>query len=110
MQLIGVHPYYYRLSSKSLTMTRYVEIQCLNAKLYALHTEGLWSKFQIYSKGYYDCALWLLKKSESKSVGIKYISYALLLHPFSIKNWILFGRLILPKGFKKLVQKSVQLL
>jgi len=109
MKLTGVNPYYYRLSSKSLTTTRYIDIQCLNSKLYAFYTEGLWSKLKIYSKGYYDCALWILKKSKSKSLGIKYISYALLLHPFSIKNWILFGRLILPKGFKQLVQKSIQL-
>jgi glycosyltransferase involved in cell wall biosynthesis len=107
MKLTGVSPYYYRIFSESLTTTRYIEIQCLNSKLYALYTEGFWQKLGIYSKGYYDCALWILKKSKSKSLGIKYILYALLLQPFSIKNWFLFARLILPKGFKQLFKQEI---
>ena len=102
MHLDGVQPYYYRIGSHSLSTTHMISIRFLNAKLMSKCTNLLLKKMDIYSKCYYDCALWLLKKEKTKLKAILYIFYSLLLNPFRLKSWFLAIRLAQPKWIKKI--------
>lgn len=100
MHLNEIAPYYYRVGDHSLSMGRTIDIQLRNAELLSRYSNSPIEKLNIFSNCYYTCALWLFKKSTSRSRAAKYLMLSLLLNPFRLRSWLLVVRMLQPKWLK----------
>ncbi len=99
----GVHPYFYRIHEDSLGWSEYENVQKVRYKMFAFHSENMFTRFELYYKYNYDCGVWAYNKGRTN--GFIYIIICIIMKPYKINLWLFLVKIILPNSVKSFWKK-----